>query len=498
MFILAFLSILAFSFGSFGQTGQKNKKVTTSKKSEPTEQNTIIQLEKDFYKAKLENNVSFMDEILSKDCISTNQFGNVKDKSSFLLLWKTFKMRTFTLDSVKVVLINDTTAIASGLVTQDGNQMTFAHNLIKQKGKWQILSMVQKYPEFKNLQGMGSYRITGYLKGAEGVAISLLSRNRAPLNAAIVKDGKFIMEGKPIEYPDMVFLTTPSKMEQATFFLENSEIILSGTLDSLSKVKVTGSKTQDEYYSFLTKREASRDKILNLIKEGQSASQNMDTAKISQIRKEMEEINQQQVMIEKEFVVNNPKSFAVPIIFNNLFRRLTTEESESIIKSLDPGVARTQIVVSIIERVAAIKAVDIGKKAPDFDLNDVNDVPVALSSLKGHKLLLIDFWAAWCKPCRVENPHVVKVYNEFNGKGFEILGVSLDRRKEDWVKAIADDKLIWKQVSDLKYFNSPVAIQYNVTSIPANFLLDEKGTIIAKNLRGEELYNKIKSVLDSE
>jgi peroxiredoxin len=369
---------------------------------------------------------------------------------------------------------------------------------MKQKGKWQILSMVQKYPESKSLQGMGSYRITGYLKGAEGVAISLLSRSRAPLNAAIVKDGKFVMEGKPIDYPDMVFLTTPSKMEQASFFLENSEISLSGTLDSLSKVKVTGSKTQDEYYSLSNILEATRAKMVSLLKEGQSASQNMDTARISQIRKELEVINQQQVLTEKEFVKNNPGSYAVPVIFNSILRRLTTEESESIIKSLDPGVARTQIMVSIIERVAALKTVDIGKNAPDFTLNDVNDAPVALSSLKGYKLLLIDFWAAWCKPCRVENPNVVKVYNEFNGKGFEILGVSLDRKKEDWVKAIADDKLTWKQVSDLKYFNSPVAIQYNVTAIPANFLLDEKGTIIAKNLRGEELYNKIKTVLGTD
>jgi peroxiredoxin len=130
-------------------------------------------------------------------------------------------------------------------------------------------------------------------------------------------------------------------------------------------------------------------------------------------------------------------------------------------------------------------------------LNDVNDVPVALSSLKGHKLLLIDFWAAWCRPCRDENPNVVRIYNEFNKKGFEILGVSLDRKKEDWLKAIADDKLTWKQVSDLKYFNGPVTKQYNVTSIPANVLLDENGVIIAKNLRGEELYNKIKTILDA-
>jgi peroxiredoxin len=142
-----------------------------------------------------------------------------------------------------------------------------------------------------------------------------------------------------------------------------------------------------------------------------------------------------------------------------------------------------------------MKAVSVGKKAPDFTMNDVAGNPVSLSSKFGAKLLLVDFWAAWCGPCRQENPNVVKVYNEFKKKGFDIFGVSLDRSKDDWVKAIADDKLSWTHVSDLQYWSNAAAKMYAVNSIPANFLLDETGTIIARNLRGEDLRNKVIELL---
>jgi tetratricopeptide (TPR) repeat protein len=137
----------------------------------------------------------------------------------------------------------------------------------------------------------------------------------------------------------------------------------------------------------------------------------------------------------------------------------------------------------------------VGQKAPDFILNDIKGNKVSLSSKIGPKLLLIDFWAGWCAPCRQENPNVLKIYNEFREKGFDIIGVSLDRTKDDWIKAINDDKLPWTQVSDLNYFNCAAAKLYDVASIPANFLLDEKGMIIAMNLRGETLYNKVKEIL---
>lgn len=138
------------------------------------------------------------------------------------------------------------------------------------------------------------------------------------------------------------------------------------------------------------------------------------------------------------------------------------------------------------------------KKAPDFILNDNKGNKVSLSSKIGPKLLLIDFRAGWSVTCRQENPNVLKIYNEFREKGFDIISVSIDRTKDEWVKAIKEDKLPWTQVSDLDYFDSKVAKLYDVTAIPANFLLDEMGMIIAMNLRGEKLYNSIKGLLVPE
>jgi peroxiredoxin len=145
-----------------------------------------------------------------------------------------------------------------------------------------------------------------------------------------------------------------------------------------------------------------------------------------------------------------------------------------------------------------MKAVEVGQKAPDFTMNDVEGNPVTLYSKIGSKLLLVDFWAAWCGPCRQENPNVVKVYNEFNKKGFDVFGVSLDQQKDAWVKAIADDKLTWTHVSDLQYWSNSAAKLYAVNAIPANFLLDETGTIIGRNLRAEDLYNKVNEILGTK
>lgn len=137
----------------------------------------------------------------------------------------------------------------------------------------------------------------------------------------------------------------------------------------------------------------------------------------------------------------------------------------------------------------------IGSIAPDIKLPNPDGEMIALSSLRG-KYVLLDFWAAWCAPCRRENPNLVRAYAKYKDKGFEIFQVSLDRTKEDWVGAIKSDKLNWTHVSDLKYWGSPVAKLFYVSSIPASFLLDPEGKIIAKNLRGAALDQKLAEILD--
>lgn len=138
----------------------------------------------------------------------------------------------------------------------------------------------------------------------------------------------------------------------------------------------------------------------------------------------------------------------------------------------------------------------VGSPAPEFTLPDPSGKPVALSSFKG-KYVLVDFWASWCKPCRIENPNVVKAWNRFKGKNFTILGVSLEMegQKEKWLKAIMDDKLTWNHVSDLLYWNSPVVGLYNISGIPYNVLIDPDGKIIAEKLFGQALEDKLAELL---
>lgn len=158
--------------------------------------------------------------------------------------------------------------------------------------------------------------------------------------------------------------------------------------------------------------------------------------------------------------------------------------------------ASTEYTKQYADKFSEYSNVAIGSIAPEIKLNDPSGKEIALSSLRG-KVVLIDFWASWCGPCRQENPNNVKLYKEFKDKGFEIYGVSLDKTKENWTEAIMQDKLTWIHVSDLKYWSSAAAATYKVEAIPATFLIDKDGKILAKNLRGEELNAFVNKLFDN-
>jgi peroxiredoxin len=345
------------------------------------------------------------------------------------------------------------------------------------------------------------YVINGKIAGSDSITFYLQKREAGrtvSIDSAVSRKGSFTMKGGKVDYPQMIQLVAGNTRKRTAFYLENSDITIKGTLDSLFKADVTGSKTEDEYKAFVNSNKPLSDQYSALVIKYQAASQSGDTASQAIIEKKLDSLESAMKDLQKKFVKDNPKSYVTPSILVSLSYEMEANEIESLISGLDTTISNLPPIKALKERVDVMKAVSIGQKAPDFTLNDVNGNPVSLSSKIGSKLLLIDFWAGWCNPCRMENPNVVKVYNEFHKKGFDVFGVSLDQKKDTWVKAIADDKLTWTEVSDLQYWNSAAAKLYAVNSIPANFLLDQTGTIIAKNLRGEALYNKVNEILGAK
>lgn len=169
---------------------------------------------------------------------------------------------------------------------------------------------------------------------------------------------------------------------------------------------------------------------------------------------------------------------------------LLTELADKVLKAHPAN----NVAKSFYQNVLKLKGVQIGTEAPEIALKTPQDSIFKLSSLRG-KYVLIDFWASWCGPCRQENPNVLRVYAKFKEKGFDIYSVSLDQYKEAWLQAIEKDNLVWHHVSDLQFWNSAAAVSYGVSAIPATFLLDPQGKVIAKNLRGEALEQKLAEVL---
>jgi peroxiredoxin len=342
--------------------------------------------------------------------------------------------------------------------------------------------------------------LKGKIAGADSVTFILQERvpgKYIKLDSAVVKNGEFTIKGA-VQYPKMVLLLAKDKRKALSFFIENSEIGIAGNLDSLDRAKVTGSKTHDEFVAYQASLKPFNERNDKLYQDYKAAEKAGDKAKMAELEKRSEQIYNEETAFTKDYTKAHPASYLVPTLLNSISYELEANTMDSIINALDTAIAKVQIIKDLKERVAIMKTVAVGQKAPDFTLNDVHGKPVALSSKIGSKLLLIDFWAAWCGPCRAENPNVVKVYKEFHNKGFDVFGVSLDRSNEDWVQAIEKDNLTWTQVSDLQYWGHAAAKLYAVNAIPANFLLDEKGTIIARNLRGDDLLNEVKQILTTK
>jgi peroxiredoxin len=292
------------------------------------------------------------------------------------------------------------------------------------------------------------------------------------------------------------FLLMDSQQSFSVFLeTEPSEIVIQK--DSLENIKVVKGASQEDLLAIRKIEMAMTTNLQTLWKDAESyGEQNPDKypAYEDSLRKITTTTQQTYIAQYQSFIDSHKKS--VPAL--GFFGRFMTGDytkDKALYELFDIDVRKNSVYGKQLQQMFDKEAsTAIGVKAKDFSQTDTQGKNVSLADYKG-KYVLIDFWASWCGPCRAENPNVVTAYEKYKDKGFDILGVSLDEDREAWLKAIATDKLMWKQVSDLKGWDNAVSKQYGVESIPANFLLDKEGVIVAKGLRGADLERKLEEVL---
>ena len=348
----------------------------------------------------------------------------------------------------------------------------------------------------------GSYTISGNIEIKDGLqvyrVVANLNGQPSKIDSALTKDNQFVMKGIAVN-PSISFIQVEGLNFNLPVIVEEGNVRMDIYKDSIDSSRISGTTSNDHFndYKFETKDFVKSIEEIGI--ELQQAARVGNNELVKDLQEDYKNIQDQIHVYEIDFLKRNYDSYLSVILLERFIANknvLSVSEAKEIYNSFTDRIKKSDIgkkIETILNNPE--QPVDIGSFAPNFSAPTPDGKILNLNDELG-KITLLEFWASWCGPCRRENPNLVKIYNKFNKKGFEIIGVSLDKSKPQWLRAIEDDYLIWKHVSNLKFWQDPIARLYKVRAVPASFILDEKGIIIARNLRGFQLESKISELFN--